>query len=238
MKIYSFIINFRGLFSKKDKEHKSIYLPIMVGHSSQKTIQILDNELRLRSLTNHIVNHIGRFDELTHFFNVIIGLFHQPSITFGLSTLSLSEFNLGMNMYLDENNFKHEKIDFFRNLILFGLIGNNSRRTNQPLSSIKFHTLDNNLIFNVNYQWTPSLMTIFRLRTMPQKRFSSQLEYKRANETFELLGTYDERNLSSIQLSYLSSLWTRKNCQLDGGIDLRVNDEWSERNESLIVYFR
>jgi len=25
---------------------------------------------------------------------------------------------------------------------------------------------------------------------------------------------------------------------LDGGIDLRVNDEWSERNESLIVYFR
>jgi hypothetical protein len=214
---------------------------------TKKIIHVLDNELRLRSIMNDInCNHsisnssastnIGRFDELTNFFNIINGLFRQSAFTLGLSTYHLAplfrlpEMNVGVNMHIDQQSFEQNKIDLLKNMTLYSLIGGNVTETigkhdqqqNIPMGVIKFHTSDKNLMLSVNHRWTPSLTTTFRFGTAPQKRLWSQVEYRRSNETYELIGEYGVRHLSSIQFNCLSCLWKRANYQVDGGIDLKV----------------
>ncbi|CAF1260418.1 unnamed protein product [Rotaria sordida] len=218
--------------------------------TSKKTVHILDNELRLRSITNNFIsksctsitiqNNIGRFDELTHFFNIINGLFRQTALTLGLSTyyltplLHLPEINIGLNMHIDQQNLEKFKIDIFKNMTFYSLIGgekqtgmilNNDQQQNIPICIIKFHTSDKNLMFSINHQWTSSLTTTIRFGTIPQKRFWSHVEYRRPNETYELIGEYGTRHISSIQFSYLSRLWQRVNYQIDGGIDVRITSK-------------
>lgn len=209
----------------------------------KKTVHVIDNELRLRSLTNNInCNHsilnsttsinIGRFDELTNFFNIINGLFHQSAFTLGLSTYHLAplfylpEMNVGVNIHIDQQSLEQHKIDLLRNMTLYSLIGGNETDAivNKPMGIIQFHTSDQNLMLSVNHRWTPSLTTTFRLRTTPQKKLWSHLEYRRPNKTYELIGEYGTRHSSSIKFSYLSCLWKRFNYQIDGGIDLRVKN--------------
>jgi len=217
----------------------------------KKTVQVLDNELRLRSITNTIdchqsilhsstpitmQNNIGRFDELTHFFNIINGLFRQSAFTIGLNTyhlaplLRLPDINAGIIMHIDQQTLEQHKIDLLKNITLYSLIGRNKADTfvdnnhqqNIPTGIIKFHTNDKNLMLSVNHRWTSSLTTIFRFGTRPQKKLWSHLEYRRPNGTYELIGEYGRQHSSAIQFSYLSSLWQRVNYQIDGGIDLRV----------------
>ena len=206
-------------------------------------LNILDNELRLRSISNTsksitIQNNIGRFDELTHFFNIINGLFHQTAFTFGLNTyhltslLHLPEINFGLNMHIDQQNLEQFKIDWLKTLTFYSLINenhshsvqnNNVQQENIPIGVIKFHTSNKDFMFSLNHRWTPSLTTTFRFRTIPQKTFWSHIEYRHPNETYELISEYKMRHLSNIQFSYLSCLWQRVNYQIDGGIDLKVN---------------
>jgi hypothetical protein len=225
----------------------------------KKIVHILDNELRLRSGTNNIdchhsipnsstpLNNIGRFDELTHFFNIINGLFHQSAFTLGLSTYHLAplfhlpELNVGMNMHIDQQSFEQQKIDFLKSITLYSIIGGNevntvAKRQNKPTGIIKFHTSNKNLMLGVNYRWTPSLTTTFRFGTIPEKRLWSHVEYRGLNETFELIGEYGARQPCSIQLSYLSCLWQRMHWQIDGGIDLRVNNLNTIRMHFLFVF--
>jgi len=217
----------------------------------KRTIHVLDNELRLRSITNNIdcnhsipnsstsintQNNIGRFDELTHFFNIINGLFHQSAFTFGLSTYNLAplfhlpELNIGINMHINQQSLEQQKIDLVKNMTLYSIIGaneantvvNNNQQQNKSRGIIKFHTSDKNLMLSINHRWTPSLTTTIRFGTIPQKRFWSHVEYQHPKETYELIGEYGTQHSSSIQFSYLSCLWQRMNYQIDGGIDLRV----------------
>ncbi|CAF2554358.1 unnamed protein product [Rotaria sp. Silwood2] len=215
----------------------------------KKTVHVLDSELRLRSITNSFIsnscipntirNNIGRFDELTNFFNIINGLFRQTALTLGLSTyhltplLHLPEINIGLNLHIDQQSLEQFKIDILKTMSFYSLIGgnqtnvvlNNAHQQNIPMCIIKFHTSDKNLMFSVNHQWTSSLTTTIRFGTIPQKRFWSHVEYRRPNETYELIGEYGTRHISSIQLSYLSCLWQRVNHQIDGGIDIRITSQ-------------
>jgi hypothetical protein len=229
----------------------------------KKTVHILDNELRLRSMTNNIdcnhsipnsssyiivQNNIGRFDELTNFFNIINGLFHQAAFTLGLSTYHLAplfclpESNVGVNMHIDQQSFEQQKIDLLKNMTLYSVIGgnktntvvNNDQQQNKPMGIIKFHPSDKNLMLSVNHRWTPSLTTTFRFGTIPQKRLWSHVEYRRPNKTYELIGEYGTRHSSGIQFSYLSCLWQRINYQIDGGIDLRVKKKQEHKCNSKI----
>jgi hypothetical protein len=199
--------------------------------SIKKTIHILDNELRLRSLTNNLncnhsssnsiisQNNIGRFDELTNFFNIINGLFHQSTYTLGLnashlaSLFLLPELNIGVNI-----NIEQHQIDLLKHMTFYSVLG----RPNKQMGIVKFHTSDKNLMFGVNHRWSPSLTTTFRFGTVPQKRLWSQVEYRNLNETYELIGDYGRQYLSNIQFSCLSNLWQGNNYQIDGGMDIRV----------------
>lgn len=216
--------------TSRNMYHDSNNMPI------KKTVHILDNELRFRSIPNsststNIQNNIGRFDELTQFFNIINGLFHQSAFTFGLNThqlaplFRLSEMNVGVNLHIDQQSLEQQKIDLLKNMTLYSIIGNNNQRQNKSRGIIKFHTSNKNLMLSINHQWTPSLTTTFRLGTIPQKRFWSHIEYRRPNVTYEVIGKYERQHLSSVQFSYLSCLWQRMNYQIEGGIDFKVNEK-------------
>lgn len=207
----------------------------------KKTVHILDNELRFRSIPNsftslNIQNNIDRFDELTHFFNVINGLFHQSTFTFGLNTYHLAplfhlpEMNVGFNIHIDQQNLEQKKIDLLKNMTLYSIISsnktniieNNNQEQNQSRGIIKFHTSNKNLMLNINHRWTPSFTTTFRLGTIPEKRLWSHIEYRHPNVTYEFIGEYGTSQLSSIQFSYLSCLLQRMNYRIEGGIDFKV----------------
>jgi hypothetical protein len=220
----------------------------------KKTVHVLDNELRLRSILdnidcNHsipnsstpitIQNNIGRFDEFTNFFNIINGLFHQSAFTFGLNTYHLAplfhlpEMNVGVNMHIDQQSLEQQKIDLLKNMTLYSIISgneastvvNNNQQQNKPTGIIKFHTSDKNLMLSINHRWTPSLTTTFRFGTISQKRLWSQMEYRNPNATYELIGEYGTQDSSSMQFNYLSCLWQRINYQIDGGIDVKVRNK-------------
>jgi hypothetical protein len=210
--------------------------------STKKTIHILDNELRLRSFTNNINsnhsssnsittrNSIGRFDELTNFFNIINGLFHQSTFTLGLNKnplFLLPELNIGVNM-----NIEQHKIDLLKHLTFYSILG----RQNKLMGIIKFHTSDKNLMFGVNHRWSPCLTTTLRFGTVPQKRLWSHLEYRDSNQTYELIGEYRTQYLSSVQFSCLSCLWKGNNYQIDGGMDLRVQKMKNFRQEFNLLF--
>ena len=211
----------------------------------KKTIYVLDNELRLRSLTNNDYSNsnsstsipsIGRFDELTNFFNIINGLFYQSAFTLGLSTYHLAplfrlpELNIGVTMSIDQQSFEQHQIDLFKNMTLYSMIGRNERSTwtnddhrqSKLMGIIKLHTSDQNLMLGLNYRWSPSLMTAWRFGTARQNRLWSRVEYRRPKETYELVIEYGTQHSSTLQFSCLSSLWKRENYQIDGGLDLRV----------------
>jgi hypothetical protein len=147
-------------------------------------------------------------------------------------------------MHIDQKSLEQQKIDFLKSITLYSIIGgnevntvaNNDQRQNKPTGIIKFHTSNKNLMLGVNYRWTPSLTTTFRFGTIPEKRLWSHVEYRGLNETFELIGEYGARQPCSIQLSYLSCLWQRMHWQIDGGIDLRVNNLNTIRMNSLFVF--
>ncbi|UJR28905.1 hypothetical protein I4U23_010123 [Adineta vaga] len=213
-----------------------------------RTIQILDNELRLRAIRNSLdchhsilnSNSVDRYDELTHFFNLINGLFHQSAFTLGISTyhlaslLHLPEFNVGINMQIDQQNLEQYKLDL-NNLTLYSLIGRNELNTvtnsfqqqNQLNGMIKFHTIDRNFMFGINHRWTPSLTTTFRFgRKTQQKQLWSHIEYRCLDGIYELIGEYGTRQQSSgIQFRCLSCLWRRMNLQIDGGIDFKITSK-------------
>ncbi|CAF1240163.1 unnamed protein product [Rotaria sp. Silwood1] len=184
-------------------------------------------------------NNIGRFDELTKFFNITNGLFRQTALTLGLSTyhltslLRLPEISIGFNMHIDQRSLEKVKIDILKNITFYSLIGgnqasivlNNVQQENIPMCIIKFHTSNKNLMFSVNHWWTPSLTTTIRFETIPQQRFWSYVEYRRPNETYELIGEYGTGHISSIQFSYLSCLCQRVNYQIDGGINVRITSQ-------------
>lgn len=215
----------------------------------KRTIYVLDNELRLRSMTNDNSsnssksithqNTIGRFDELTHFFNVINGLFYQSALTLGLSTyrlaplFRLSDLNIGLTLSLDQQNLEQQKVDFLQNMTIYSIIGrhvenptiNHDRRQNKSMGIVKFQTSDQNLMFGINHRWSSSLSTMFRFGTASSKRLWSRVEYRRPTETYELISEYNKEHSSSVQFSCLSCLWKRQNYQIDGGFDLRVREE-------------
>ncbi|CAF0746182.1 unnamed protein product [Adineta steineri] len=197
-----------------------------INRPIKKTIQVLDSELRLRSLTN---SSDCRFDELTNFFNIINGLFHQSAFTFGLSTdkltslLQLPRINVGINM-------QQYKLDLLKNITFYSLIGRNE--TNTSTGIIKFHTYDKNLMLSINHRWTESLTTAFRLRTKPQIKFSSHIEYHYPKGICELISEYEtQQHSSNIQFSYFACLWQQMNYRIDGGIDFKVKNNNS--NEKL-----
>ena len=210
----------------------------------KRTIYVLDNELRLRSMTNDNnsnssrsithQNSIGRFDELTHFFNVINGLFYQSPLRLGLSTyrlaplFRLSDLNIGLTLSLEQ-----QKVDFLQNMTIYSIIGrnvenptnNHDHRQNKSMGIVKFQTSDQNLMFGINHRWSSSLSTMLRFGTPSSKRLWSRVEYRRPKETYELIGEYNKEHSSSVQFSCLSCLWKRENYQIDGGFDLRVREE-------------
>ena len=219
--------------------------------SIKNTIQVLDNELRLRSIATNdnfhqsrsnssrltITEHsIGRFDELTHFFNIINGLFHQSALTLGLSTYHLAplfrlpELNIGVNVNIDQQSLEQYKIDFLRDVTLYGVLGrqeasssiNRDHQQNKLMGIVKFHTSDENLMLGLTHRWSPSLTTTFRFRTVPQKKLWSHIEYRRPEDIYELIGEYSTQHSPSVQFSCLSCLWQRDHYRIDGGIDLRV----------------
>lgn len=195
----------------------------------KRTLYVLDNELRLRSIIHP--NSLGRFDELTHFFNMINGLFYQSALTLTLSTsrlaslFRLSDLNIGLTLSLDQQN-----VDFLQNMTIYSIIGtnveypsiNDEYRQRKTMSIMKFQTSDQHLMFGINHRWSSSLSTMLRFGTATSKRLWSRIEYRRPNETYELIGQYNKEHSSSLQFSCLSRLWKRQNCQIDGGFDLRV----------------
>lgn len=213
--------------------------------SGKKTIYVLDNELRLRpminqsnsslSITNQ--NNIGRFDELTHFFNIINGLFYQSALTLNLSTyhlsplFRLSNMNIGVTVNLDQQTLEQQKIDLLQNMTIYSIIGrstenstmNDNNKQSNSTSILKFRTSDQNFTFGLHHRWTPSLSTMLRFGTTTgSKRFWSRIEYRRPKETYEFIGEYDTEHPPNFQFNCLSCLWKRNNCQIDGGFDLRV----------------
>ena len=176
-----------------------------------RVVQILDNELRLRPILNS--NHATRFDELTHFFNIINGLFQQSALTLGLSTYRLAtlfhlpELNFGVNLQMSQQKLT--------NATLYSSI---------PNGVIKFHIPDKNLMCGINYRWTPSLTTTIRCGTKPQQQHLwSHIEYRCSVGSYEFTGEYATQQQSSgIRFRCLSSLYQHMNFQVDGGLDLKV----------------
>lgn len=218
-------------------------MPIRVVVIMKRKIQILDHELHLRSISDSFVRshlyqgsralidvrrRIGRFDELTHFFNLIHGLFHQPALTFGLCTHSFTPWarrlniNFGLNAYIDTPNQRVEQIDLLRNLTLFATLDRNDQEDFIPISLVRFNTLNRNFMFGINHRWTPSLISTFVFGTKPETRFSSRLEYRHAHTNCEIIGQYSDSRVSSLQLNYLSCLRYRDTYCIDGGFDYRV----------------
>jgi hypothetical protein len=212
-----------------------------------KAIQILDNELHLRSISNttdcrHLARHfsarkVDRFDELTHFFNVTNGLFRQSAFTLGLSTyhlaplFRLSEMNVGVNMQIDQRSLEQKSIDL-SNVTLYSLIGRNETtreldnpsQRNSTASVIKLHPAERNFMVSVKHRWSPLWTTTVRLGTKAPKRLWSHVEYRHPSGTYEFVGEYGtQAHATGIQFSCLSNLWQRANYQIDGGLDLKVD---------------
>ena len=207
----------------------------------KRTVKILDNELRLRSTKNTALNltsrnTIGRFDELTHFFNLTYGLFRQSTFTFGLSTqrskasLPLSNVNLGMNMHIDHASFEQSKVNLLKNVTFYSVlqkngVGQTVVDDSQPhpfVGIVKFNTAESNLMLSMNYRWTPFLTSTLRCGTAPQSRLWSHVEYRHPLQTYELIAEYLFKHSFHVQCSSLSCLWKNSHCRLDGGLDLRV----------------
>ncbi|CAF0971148.1 unnamed protein product [Adineta ricciae] len=176
-----------------------------------RAIQILDNELRLRPILNP--NHATGFDELTHFFNIINGLFQQSALTLGLSTnrlatlLHLTELNVGVNLQMSQQK-----------------LTNTTLYSSLPNGVIKLHTLDKNLMCGINHRWTPSLTTTIRCGTKPQQQHLwSHVEYRCPVGSYEFTGEYTTQQQSSgIRFRCLSCLYHHVNFQVDGGLDLKI----------------
>lgn len=221
-----------------------------------KKIHILDNDLRIRSLVDgsstrqsssfitHRSHRIGRFDELTHFFNVIYGLFHQPMFTFGLNTFIVnpwtqqSNINLGFNLHLDLFTSKAKHIELLRNTTFYALTDCYERATTFPTTLIRFNTLDQNLLVGINHRWTPFFTSTFLFGTHRENKFCSFFEYHDRHITSEFKCEYFFPHCANIQLNYLSCLWPGPMYQIDGGFDCRVKFLIDDNNASIFVLFR
>ena len=218
----------------------------------KKTRRILDNDLRLRSfsgttddrhpggnpssLVRSPSDPVGRFDELTHFFNAIHGLFRQSALTlaFGTHCLApppyLSKINVGLNMFIDTSGVERRPTGLLDNVTLYGLIDSDGEKpivgTEQghylPVGVGRFNSADRSLMLGVNHQWTSSLTSALQFGTMPNYRLRAQLEHRRLTETCECIAEHILRHSSYLQLSCLSRLWQGSHCRIDGGFDLRV----------------
>ena len=225
--------------------------------SEKRMIYVLDNELRLRPMINNsnsdssasIVKQtsIGRFDELTHFFNLINGLFYQSTFTLSLSTyhlsplFRLSNLNMGVTISLDRQSLEQRKIDFLQNMTIHSIIGRNAEnstittddRQSKLTGIMKFQTSNQNLMLGLDHRWSPSLSTMLRFGSTASKRLWSRIEYRSPKETYELIGEYGAEHSSNFQLNCLSCLWKRKNCQIDGGFDLRVRKSTNSKSNEI-----
>ena len=212
----------------------------------KKTRRILDNDLRLRSfpgttddrhaIIRSLFPPVGRFDELTDFFNVINGLFRQSALTLALGTPlltplpHLSKINMGLNMNINTSGVEHRPTGLLDNVTLYGLIDRDDdqsivttgQRHYLPVGIGRFSSADRSWMLDVNHQWTSSLTSAVRFGTMPDYRLRAQVEYRRPNETGECIAEYILRHSTHLQLSYLSRLWQGNHYRIDGGFNLRV----------------
>lgn len=240
---YLFFVNLPAEYSLFSHESLDITLRSDV---MEKARRILDNDLRLRSFPGTANDHhavirpffspVGRFDELTDFFNVINGLFRQPVLTLALGTHlltplpHLSKINMGLNMNINTLGVEHRPTGLLDNVTLYGLIDRDDdqsiitmgQRHYLPAGIGRFSSADRSWIFGVNQQWTSSLASALRFGTTPDYRLRAQVEYRRPNETGECITEHILRHSTHVHLSYLSRLWQGNHCRIDGGFHLRV----------------
>lgn len=171
---------------------------------------------------------IGKFSELTQFFNDTLMLFHQSKMNLDITSRRTTPLvpsgiiNFGLNISTENANLSNSLFDGTNDIVLHGTIDRKDQPGLMPSIYFKMNPLKKSFVFNIEQRWTFDSMLMFRLLNKPQNRFlvhfNRQNENKNLDITIEKIFEYS----SNIQLAYVTTLWEKSYYRIDGGFDFRV----------------